>query len=89
MARLEVRVLFEELAKRIRTIEPAGDQRIALFHQPRQVFVGRTDDAAQHPHRQFAGNGFGCVKSALGQNTVQNIDADGANIILKRGHDGF
>ena len=35
LARLEVRVLFQELAKRVRTIEPAGDQRFL-----RSNFVG-------------------------------------------------
>lgn len=35
LARLEVRVLFEELAKRIRTIEPAGEQKFL-----RSNFVG-------------------------------------------------
>ena len=35
LARLEVRVLFEELAKRIRTIEPAGDHKFL-----RSNFVG-------------------------------------------------
>jgi cytochrome P450 len=35
LARLEVRVLFEELAKRIRSIEPAGEQRFL-----RSNFVG-------------------------------------------------
>jgi cytochrome P450 len=28
LARLEVRVLFEELAKRIKSIEPAGQQKV-------------------------------------------------------------
>jgi cytochrome P450 len=35
LARLEVRVLFEELAKRLRSIEPAGEQRFL-----RSNFVG-------------------------------------------------
>ena len=35
LARLEIRVLFEELAKRIRSIEPAGDQKFL-----RSNFVG-------------------------------------------------
>jgi cytochrome P450 len=35
LARLEVRVLFQELAKRIRTIEPAGPQKFL-----RSNFVG-------------------------------------------------
>ena len=35
LARLEVRVLFEELAKRIRSIEPAGDHKFL-----RSNFVG-------------------------------------------------
>ena len=35
LARLEVRVLFEELAKRIRSIEPAGDHTFL-----RSNFVG-------------------------------------------------
>jgi cytochrome P450 len=35
LARLEVRVLFQELAKRIRTIEPAGAQKFL-----RSNFVG-------------------------------------------------
>ena len=30
-----------------------GDQRVALFHQPGQVFIRRAKDAAQHPHRQL------------------------------------
>ena len=35
LARLEVRVLFEELAKRLRSIEPAGEQKFL-----RSNFVG-------------------------------------------------
>jgi cytochrome P450 len=35
LARLEVRVLFEELAKRIKSIEPAGEQKFL-----RSNFIG-------------------------------------------------
>ena len=66
-----------------------GDQGIAFFHQPRQIFVRCADDTAEHPHGQLARDFIGGIKGALGQNIVENVCANGANVIFKRGHDGF
>ena len=49
-----------------------GNQRIALFHQPRQVCLGRAKDTAQHPHRQLAGDVLGGVEGAFFQRLIQN-----------------
>lgn len=66
-----------------------GDQGIALFHHPRQVFFWRATDAAQHPHRQLAGDVFGGVKAALFQSFVEDRGAKRADHRLEPGHPGF
>ena len=66
-----------------------GDQRIALFHQPGQVFIRQADDPPQHPHRQFAGNLLRRVERALGQRLIEDIGAKVADRLFKPRHDRF
>ena len=66
-----------------------GDLGIAFFDQQWQVSVRRADDTAQHPHRQLAGDFFGGINGAMGQNAVKNIDSDCADVRFKRGHYRF
>ena len=66
-----------------------GDQRVALFDQPRQVSVRRAKDTAQHPHRQLTGDVLGGVEGAFLQRLVQNRAAQFADDRFELGDHRF
>ena len=60
-----------------------GHQRIALLHQPIEIFVRGADDAAQHAHGQLAGDVSGGIKGAFLQGIIKDLHTNLANDLFE------
>ena len=66
-----------------------GHERVALVHQPIQVFFGQPRDAPEHAHRQLAGNVVRGVKLAQRQGLVKDAHTQLANLLFVQRHHGL
>ena len=64
-------------------------ERIALVHQPVQVFFGQAHDAPKHAHGQLAGDLVRGVKLALRQRLVKDAYTQLANLVFVQRHHGL
>jgi len=65
-----------------------SNQRIALFDQPGQVFLGRVQNLAQHQHGQLASDHLGRLKLSHLQRLIQDRAAQRTYLVFEPGHNG-
>ena len=64
-------------------------ERIALVHQPVQVFFGQAHNAPEHAHGQLAGNVVRGVKLAQRQGLVEDAHTEFSNLLFVQRHHGL